>query len=86
MIGCDQTPQEHEYFLMERNLSAAVWKQCVLTINEVLEVLDETCVQWVEVDFAMHHAQQSIVFIYCQVLQDLLGDCLLVLLTLLLRA
>jgi hypothetical protein len=32
---------------MEWNLSATIWKKRVLAIDEILEVLDEACVQWI---------------------------------------
>ena len=71
---------------MEWNLGATVWKKWVLAVNEVLEVLDKTCVKWVEIDLAMHNSQQAVVLIDSQIFEDLLSDCLLILLTFLLRA
>ena len=67
LIGCNESPQQHKYFLMKWNLGATIWKKRVLAIDEVLEVLNETCVQWVEVYLAMHDSQQSVVFVDGQI-------------------
>jgi len=52
---------------MEWNLGATIWKKRVLAIDEVLEVLNETGVQWVEVYLAMYDSQQSVVFVNGQI-------------------
>ena len=42
---------------MEWDLRCTVWQQGVLAIYYVLKVLNQACVQWVQVYLAMHNSQ-----------------------------
>lgn len=86
LVSCDESPQQNKHLLVKWNLGAAVWKHCVLAINDILEVLNKTSVKRIEVDLSMNDPEKSVVLINRQIFQNCLCDSLLILLALLLSA
>jgi len=48
-----EPPHKDAYFLIEWNLIYWVWQVSIMTINNVLEVLWETSVQRIKINFAV---------------------------------
>ena len=68
-----ESPREYANLLIERDLIDAAWQVGAVAVNDILEVLTEADVEWLQVDLALHNLQQSIELIDCQVLNDSLG-------------
>lgn len=74
LICCQKAPGENANFLNERNLVHTIWQVRRLNVDDVLEVLSETIVKRVQIDFAMDNTEQAIMLVDCQVVQN--GLCL----------
>ena len=73
MIISHEAPCEYANLLVKWNLIDTAWQVGAVAVNDILEVLTEADVEWLQVDLALHNLEQSIELIDCQVLNDSLG-------------
>jgi len=78
LISCNQTPSQHEYLLQERHLRDRARIHRILTVDDILIILHESMVKWVQVNFSMDNLKQTVMFIDDQILVDLLLQLFLI--------
>jgi hypothetical protein len=78
LISCNQTPSQHEYLLQERHLRDRARIHRILTVDDILIILHESMVKWVQVNFSMDNLKQTVMLIDDQILVDLLLQLFLI--------
>lgn len=82
LIVGHESPREDTNFLNKGDLVNRAWQVCLLGVDYVLKVLHDAAVEWIQVHFAVHYAQQPKVFVNGQIGKDVLCEGLLLLLAL----
>ena len=68
LIISHESPREDAYLLVKWNLVDTAWQVGTVTVDQILEILAQANVEWLQVDLALDYFEEAIELIDRQVL------------------